>query len=382
MLALEIVFWAAVALLVHTHVGYPLSLWLLSRLRGSEDRDEASRPGRMAGPPPPHLSLIIAAHDEAEVVRARIDNALAMEYPRQALELVVASDGSSDATVALAREAGADVVLDLPRAGKIASQNMAAERASGQLLAFSDANALWRPDALAALVNRFDDPRVGYVCGQVVFRAPEGDNLEGAYWRYEMAVRELESRLAGVTAGNGAIYAVRRDAYLPLAPSRSHDLSFPVELTKRGWRAVYEPAAVAEEKLVPTLEGEFARKRRMMRGLWDIVVADRMVAPRAYSPLYLYELVSHRLLRYGSPLLHLVALGANLALLGQGWIYGVALALQLALLAAAAAGSFSSLLPFRVARYYVLVTASIAAGLWDRLRQGPPAAWEKAEGTR
>ena len=126
-----------------------------------------------------------------------------------------------------------------------------------------------------------------------------------------MAVRELESGLAGVTAGNGAIYAVRRADYIPLPPAGSHDLSFPFLLAKRGRRSLYVPRAGAEEKMVPTLEGELARKRRMMVGIWDIVVGERMLAPRGYPPLYAFELASHRLLRYASPFLHVVALGGQ-----------------------------------------------------------------------
>src|SRR5258705_7632257 len=129
-----------------------------------------------------------------------------------------------------------------------------------------------------------------------------------------MRVREMESALAGITAGNGAIYAVRASAYLPLAPSGSHDLSFPFGLAKRGLRSLYVPWAAAEEKMVPTLEGEFARKRRMMVGLWDIVVGERMLSPRGYTSVYAFELVSHRLLRYLTPFLHLVAFLTNLAL--------------------------------------------------------------------
>ena len=161
------------------------------------------------------------------MIAAKVANALALDYPRERLQLIVASDGSTDATVERARAAGADLVLDLPAGGKVAAQNAAAERAGGEILAFSDANSEWAPDALARLVEPFADPAVGYVCGQVRFVDEGGDNLEGAYWRYEMAVREMESALAGVTAGNGAIYAVRREAYLPLPPSGSHDLSFP-----------------------------------------------------------------------------------------------------------------------------------------------------------
>jgi cellulose synthase/poly-beta-1,6-N-acetylglucosamine synthase-like glycosyltransferase len=328
------------------------------------------------------VSLIIPAYDEQAVIAAKVENALALEYPRDRLQLIVASDGSSDATAERARRAGADLVLELPPGGKVAALNAGVERATGELLAFSDANSAWAPDALARLLEPFADPAVGYVCGRVRFTDPGGDNLEGAYWRYEMGVREMESALGGITAGNGAIYAVRRDAYIPLAPSGSHDLSFPFELAKRGLRSLYEPAARASEKMVPSLEGEFARKRRMMVGLWDIVVGEGMLRPRGYPPLFAFQLFSHRLLRYLSPFLHLLALLANAFLLGEGWFYVATFIAQLALLGAALLGRAVPLAPLRLARYYVMTTASIAAGFWDRRRRGAPGRWEKAEGTR
>jgi cellulose synthase/poly-beta-1,6-N-acetylglucosamine synthase-like glycosyltransferase len=374
--ALAILFWACAGLILYTHAGYPLVLRALVGLR----RRPTLRPGTWEESP--RVSLLVAAYDEEEAIAAKVANALALDYPRERLELIVASDGSADATAERARAAGADLVLDLPRGGKIAAQNAAAERASGEILAFSDANSLWRPDALRHLIEPFADPSVGYACGQVRFVEVGGGNLEGAYWRYEMAVREMESALAGVTAGNGAIYAVRASAYVPLAPSGSHDLSFPFELAKRGLRSLYVPWAGAEEKMVPTLEGEFARKRRMMVGLWDIVVGEGMLSPRGYSPLYAFELASHRLLRYLTPLLHAIVLVANIALLGEGWVYTATLATQLAVVASAILGRWLSLPPLRIARYYVMTTASIPAGLWDRFRHGPPGTWEKAEGTR
>jgi cellulose synthase/poly-beta-1,6-N-acetylglucosamine synthase-like glycosyltransferase len=376
MVALEIAFWTSVALLVHTHVGYPLALWVISRARRGSTQPFA--------PPmaPPMVSLIIAAHDEEAVIERKVRNALELEYPRDRLELIVSSDGSTDRTVELARSAGADLVLDLERVGKLGAQNAGAAQARGELLAFSDANAFWDTSALRRLVAPFGDPRVGYVCGQVRFSADGGSTEEGTYWRYEMAVRELESRLGGVTAGNGAIYAVRREAYLVLDPSRSHDLSFPFELTKSGWRAVYAPGALAEERMVPTIEGEFSRKRRMMSGLWDIVIRDGMLSPRGYGAMYAFEIYSHRVLRYATPLLHLIALGTNIALIGQGSVYGVMLAIQAAFLVCAGLGAVVPARPFRLAYYYLTVTASIAVGLWDRIRGRVPRAWEQAEGTR
>jgi glycosyl transferase family 2 len=370
---LELLFWASAGLLVYTHVGYPLALWALVRLR----RDRSAAP---AGAALPSVSLVIAAYDEEAVIAERVRNALALDYPRERLELIVASDGSSDRTAELAREAGADVVLDLPRAGKLAAQDEGVRRAGGDVLAFSDANAFWAPDALRRLVAPLADPRVGYACGEVRFTLEDGSNQEGLYWRYEMAVRRLESRLGGITAGNGAIYAVRRDAYF-LDDLRA-DLSFPFALAKRGLRAVDAPGAGAEERMVPSIEGEFRRKRRMMSRAWGTVLRGGMLSPRGYPPLFAWEIASHRVLRYASPFLHLVALGTNVALVGQGPVYVATLALQLGLVAAAALAPLVPAAPFRIARYYLAVTASIAVGLWDWLRGGTPALWEKAEGTR
>src|SRR5947207_1474622 len=255
-MALEVVFWAAAGLIVYAHLGYPLLLRGLVALFGEDV------PVPKPGDGLPVVSLIVAAHDEEEVIERKVANARSLDYPADRLQIVVASDGSTDRTAELARSAGADLVLELPRGGKVAALNAAVVHANGQILAFSDANSYWRSDALRLLVTRFRDERVGYACGRVRFEGGEGGNQEGLYWRYEMAVRSLETRLAGVTAGNGGIYAVRREAYIELDPSRGQDIGFPFELTKRGWRAVYAPAAVAEEKMAPTVEGEFRRKRR------------------------------------------------------------------------------------------------------------------------
>jgi cellulose synthase/poly-beta-1,6-N-acetylglucosamine synthase-like glycosyltransferase len=382
--ALVIVFWVCAGLLLYSLVGYGALLALLARLR---PRPAAPRP---ADPQPlPAVSVIVPAYAEQEVIGERVANLRELDYPRDRLELIVACDGSPDATAERARRAGADLVLDLPRGGKIRAQDAGVSRASGAIVAFSDANVSWRPDALRRLVTPFADPRVGYVCGDVRLIAPpdaprkrSGDNQEGLYWRYEMGLRALESRVRSVTGGNGAIYATRREAYLVVDPIMGHDLSFPFNMVKRGWRAVYAPEARASEKMVPTLEGEFARKRRMMSHTWPIVIRGGMLSPRGYDPLYALMIVSHRILRYLAPFLHLILLGASIALLGQGWVYAVALGLQVAVLAGALGAGALPARPLLIARYYVLTTCSLAAGLWDWLARGTQAGWEPAEGTR
>jgi glycosyl transferase family 2 len=374
--AVAVVFWVAVGLLVYAQVGYPLLLELLGRTRRGRGIGDAP------AAPEPSVSLVIAAHREAAIIEAKVANARALDWPAERLEVIVACDGSPDDTPARARAAGADVVLELPWGGKVRAQDAAVERAGGELLAFSDANALWEPGALRALAAAFADPVVGYVCGQVRFVNDGGTNQEGLYWRYEMAIRARESQLASVTGGNGAIYAVRPEAYLHVDPIMGHDLSLPFNMVKRGWRAVYAPAARATEKMVPTVEGEFARKRRMMSHAWPIVLRGGLLSPRGYPPLYALMVASHRLLRYATPFLHPVALVANAALLGHGWVYVATFAIQLAVLAAALAGRVVRVRPLLVARYYVLTTASMAAGLWDYLRHGTPAGWSPPEGTR
>jgi glycosyltransferase involved in cell wall biosynthesis len=426
--ALEIAFWFALGLIAWTQLGYALALAGADRLRGSRRRDrtaplhatgdpsQRSPEGGALSLPLPAVSLIVAAHDEAASITAKVANALALDYPRDQLEVIVACDGCTDATAARAREAGADLVLELPRGGKIRAQDAAVARARGEIVAFSDANAMWDAEALRALVGVFGGERdgdarnrarrartraytharrgpksrVGYACGQVRFEqrasGAGATNQEGLYWRYEMAVRALESRLSSITAGNGAIYATRREAYLVVDPIMGHDLSFPFNLVKRGWRAVYVPEARATEPMVPSIEGELARKRRMMSHTWPIVLRGGLLDPRGYPPGYAAMILSHRVLRYATPFLHALALALNVALVALGAtplaLYVAALALQLALFFGAGVGGFVRVRPLLVARYYVLTTASVALGLWDWLRHGTAASWEAAEGTR
>jgi glycosyltransferase involved in cell wall biosynthesis len=387
MIVVAVVFWVCVALLLYTHVGYPLALTAAAHVLAKAPAAPGARAaaGGTAAGEAPMVSLVIAAHDEGAVIAAKVANARALEWPPGRLEVIVCSDGSSDDTVDRARAAGADVVLDLPRAGKTRTQDAGAAAARGELLAFSDANSSWEPQALAALAGAFADRRVAYACGQVRFvQAGEGsraDNQEGFYWRYEMALRERESRLASVTAGNGAIYAVRHPNYMVIDAVMDHDLFFPFTLVKAGWRAVYVAQARASEKMVPSIEGEFARKRRMWGHVWPMVLRGGMLVPRGYGLLYGW-MMSHRMLRYAAPALHVVALVTNAILIGQGTVYVVCLVAQAALLLGALAAPLVRWRALLLARYYVLMNSALAAALWDYLRHGTPAAWETPEGTR
>jgi cellulose synthase/poly-beta-1,6-N-acetylglucosamine synthase-like glycosyltransferase len=383
--ALEIVFWASAVLIAWTQVGYAVALATLARVFAPT----ATVAERVrTNPPNQSVSLIVAAHDEQAVIAEKVANVLALDYPRELLRVIVACDGCSDATARRASDAGADLVLELPRGGKIVAQDTAVERSSGEIVVFSDANSLWEPDALRELVAAFADPHVGYACGQVRFvQGADGahaTNQEGVYWRYEMAQRTSESRLSSITAGNGAIYATRRESYIVVDPIMGHDLSFPFNMVKRGWRAVYVPSARATEKMVPSIEGEWRRKRRMMSHTWPIVLRGGMLSPRGYSFGYAAMIFSHRVLRYLTPFLHALAFLANVALVAGGTrgVYMVTLVVQVVIFASAGIGGLVRVRPLLIARYYFLTTLSAAAGLWDWLRHGTAASWEAAEGTR
>jgi len=360
---LKALFWGSLGALAWTHVAYPAAAGLLARVR--------TRPVRRSEVEPT-VSLIVAAFDEEAVIERRVANLLALDYPREKLEVVVTSDASTDRTEELAAAAGARVIRN-PRGGKVAAQDRAVRETSGEIVAFSDANATWAPDALRRLVGTFADPDVAYACGRLRLEAAEGGNREGLYWRFELWLREQESRLGSITGGNGSIYALRREDYVEVDPRFGHDLAFPYLQVQRGRRAVYEPEAVAFEKPTPTNETEYRRKVRMFEHCWLITLRGSML--RRLPPLYAAQVVSHRLLRYGSGLLHVVLLGTSVALAAGGPVYALVLGGQLVVLAAAAAG-------VGIARYYVLVTWATLVSLRNYLARGVPATWEAAEGTR
>jgi cellulose synthase/poly-beta-1,6-N-acetylglucosamine synthase-like glycosyltransferase len=363
-------FWASVAALGWAHVGYPLAAAAAARLRERRVRREDVLPD---------VSVIVAAHDEEAVIGSRLENLLALDYPSEQLEIVVASDASEDRTEdlveAVATREPRVHLLRCPRGGKVTAQNLAVRQTGGEIVAFSDANATWSRDALRRLVRSFADPAVGYVCGRLVLTDADGSNREGMYWRFETWLRAQESALGSVTGGNGAIYAVRRSDYIEVDPRFGHDLSLPYAMVQRGRRAVYDPEALAFERPTPEIETEYRRKVRMFEHCWLIVLRGKML--RGLPPVYLAEIVSHRHLRYASGLLHLLLLGTNVALVAEraGAVYDAALAAQAAFLALAAARA-------GLPRYYALITWATVVALWNYVRHGVPATWDAAEGTR
>jgi len=369
-------FWASLGGLAWTHVGYPVAMGVLARTR--------PRPVHKAEQTP-SVALVVSAHNEEAVIRRRIENALALDYPSDALQIVVASDGSTDLTDAIVGEIAAENhrvrLLQCPREGKVAAQHRSVRETSSDVLAFTDANSEWKPDALRSLVANLADDEVGYVCGQLRLESPDGANMEGAYWRYEMWVREQESTASSITAGNGAIYAVKRDAYVEDDPKFGHDFGFPYLMEQMGLRAVYEPAAVAVEKPAAEPEDEYGRKVRTISRALGHILTGRAFRPS--RPLYLAQLFSHRVLRYSTGILHIGLVVSNLMLVTRSRFYRVFLVLQLVDFGLAAAGKARLPVPgARLAYYYYVVTKATLSALVAYLRSGTPQTWDKAKGTR
>src|SRR5207247_4205592 len=232
MLALKIVFWTSLVLLIWTHVGYPLAAGLVARLRRRLVESSAIEPT---------VSVVIAAHNEEDVIERRVRNLLDLDYPADRLEILVASDASIDGTDEivdrLAVEEGRVKLVRCARAGKVSAQNRGLAVATGEIVAFSDANAVWQGDALRKLVRSFADPAGGYGTGRALYEPADGTNREGAYWRFELWVRAQESRLGSITAGNGPSYAVRRSHGVDIEPWCGHQPRRPYLLAQRRRRA-------------------------------------------------------------------------------------------------------------------------------------------------
>jgi cellulose synthase/poly-beta-1,6-N-acetylglucosamine synthase-like glycosyltransferase len=310
--AIEVLFWVCCLLTLHTYLLYPVFLFGASSAvqvwrdwRYLRTREERRRVVPAEPVEPPAVSLIIPAHNEERRLPDKFANLRALDYPSERLNVLFASDGSTDGTNALLRaaEGGHVEVLYLPaRFGKAGAINQAVVRARDGILVFSDAATLFRPDAVKKLVRHFAEPRVGVVCGALRFEASvESRQTEGVYWRYESMLRLMESRLGVTLTASGAIYAVRRECFVPFPPDTLvEDLLVPVNARRAGFRVVYDPDAVATDFAPPTVSGEFARRVRIATGSFG-ALGEILRGP--VDPLTAFAFFSHKLLRWILPFL-------------------------------------------------------------------------------
>jgi len=381
MTATGIIAWGAFAVFLYAYFGYPLLLRLLIRLR---------RPRPLAaGDIQPSVTMVVAAWNEERVIAEKTENTLALDYPSDRLDLIVVSDGSTDHTDEIvesyAQRTGRVRLLHTAgRQGKSVALNTGVPAARGEIVVLTDANAIFRQDAIARLVRAFSDPRVGAVSGELRYHRETGiGEGEGVYWRYEQAVKRCESALHSLLGANGSIYAIRKSLFRPVHPRDVNDFRIPYEVLLEGYWVVLEPEAVSFEHTAGGLWAEYRRKVRIMARAIPMMLALVWPTLARRRLLALWQLVSHKIMREIQGVFFLAALGGAAwgAVLCDRWL-SLFLAAQVALYLLGALGwalpSVSRWRPARLAAHYDMIALASVAALWLWLTGRVRATWAPA----
>ncbi len=375
----ELIFWSSVATLIYTYLGYPLLLAVASRLRPLPVRRQAAWT--------PVVTIIITAYNEELDLAAKLENTLALDYPAEKLEVIVASDCSADRTDEIAvsfAPRGVRWHRQRERRGKTAAQNAAVELARGEIILFSDATTLYRPDVLRVMMANFADPSIGCVAGRLLYVDPADSSVgRGArsYWSYETFLKERESRINSLIGVSGCLYAVRRAAYVPLYEEACSDFIIATKMVEQGLRTIYEPDAVCTEETNRRTDKEMRMRVRVIAQTFTDLWRHRAMLNPLRSGFYAVQLFSHKVLRYLMPVLLLAILGASIVLVGSSLWYAVALIAQLAFYVTAMlgfvlerAGIHHKLLA--LPQYFVLANAASLIAFYKFLWGERYARWE------
>lgn len=379
---LRLAFWIASGLVVYTYVGYPLLLLLISKLRGK--RPPAPVPDSL-----PSVSMIVAAYNEEAVLREKLENTARLEYPAGKLEVLVGSDGSTDATGTILREyaqrvPGLRAVLFPVRRGKASVVNDLVASAAGDILVFGDANTMYRPDAIRELVAPFADPVVGGTCGQneyVAERDTSGGHGEVSYWSYENTVKKLESAVGTLVGATGGIYALRRALFQPLPVDRlvQDDLVIPLRAVEAGYRISYVEGARAQERATGDVVVEYRRRARISATNYSsLSLVSRLLDPR--RGFIAFAFWSHKIIRWTVPLLLLVLAACSVALAPESAFFRGVVIAEVAFLVVALAGLVADRLnleigPLGSASFFLLLNVGLLVGFFRYLRGTQRSLW-------
>ena len=377
---MELAFWCLVAVVFYVYVGYPLILLILARRR------DIPAPGH--GEPLLSVTLLISAFNEEDCIADRLDNCLLLDYPTDLLEVIVISDASSDTTDSIVsgyEDRGIRLLRMEKRGGKTLGLNAGVDKARGHVVVFSDANSMYRPDALRALVARFADPVIGAVIGESSYVEPDSDagRSESLYWRYETLIKTLESRLGSVVGGDGAIYAVRRSLYTPMSAEALSDFMNPLQVVQMGYRCVYEPKALSYEETAGAFSKEYQRKVRIVNRAWRTLMSMKGLMNPFRFGLFSWEVISHKLLRWLVPGFLLSAFLINSLLLAQHPVYWVTFIAQFLFYGLAIAGALvrdrrDLARPLYIPYYFCLVNIASARGIVEAYRGETYTTWSTA----
>ncbi|HEV2862421.1 MAG TPA: glycosyltransferase family 2 protein [Pyrinomonadaceae bacterium] len=376
--AAEVVFWLGAAALFYAYVGYPALLLAVSTLR--------PRPVRKAEHTPP-VSVIITAYNEERDLAAKLENTLALDYPKDKVEIIVASDCSADRTDDIARSyapRGVRLHRQQVRRGKTAAQNAAVELARGDVLLFSDATTMYEPDVLRVMARSFADPTVGCVAGRLVYVDPAASGVgRGArsYWGYETFLKTHESRACSLIGASGCLYAVRRSAYVPLYEEACSDFIIATKMVEQGLRAVFEPDAVSTETTNSRSDRELRMRVRVIAQTYTDLWRHRAMLNPFRAGFYAVELLSHKVMRYAVPLFLAVVFASSAALAPRSWFYAAAFAAQALFYSAAGASFLLERAGVRVRllalpQYFVLANLAAVLAFFKFLRGERYARWE------
>jgi cellulose synthase/poly-beta-1,6-N-acetylglucosamine synthase-like glycosyltransferase len=379
-LAAEIIFWLSVAAFCYAYAGYPLLLVVVSRLRPRIVRRADWTPS---------VSVVITAYNEERDLAAKLENTLALDYPQDRLEVIVASDCSTDRTDAIAQEfaaRGVRLIRQPERLGKTAAQNAAVEQARGEIILFSDATTHYQPDVLRVMMPSFADQSIGCVAGRLIYVDPAQSSVgRGArsYWGYETLLKRHESRISSLIGVSGCLYAVRRAAYVPLYHEACSDFIIATKMVEQGLRAVYEPDAVCTEETHSRADKELSMRVRIITQTYTDLWRHRALMNPLRGGFYAVQLLSHKVLRYLVPVFLLITLIASALLAPRSLFYGVMFIAQLCFYLAAAlawalerAGMRLPLLA--LPQYFVLANLASLLAFYKFARGERYARWETA----
>jgi len=377
-IAMEMAFWLSAAALIYAYAGYPLLLFIVSIFRPLTVR---------AGDYQPTVSIIITAYNEELVLAAKLENTLALGYPHELIEIIVASDCSTDRTDDIVRKysrQGVKLVRQPERLGKTAAQNAAVAQAAGEIILFSDATSLYKTDVVRALIPNFADPTVGCVAGRLIYVDPSESRVgRGArsYWSYETFLKKHESRACSLIGASGCLYAVRRSAYVPLYHEACSDFIIATKMVEQGLRAVYEPNAICTEETNRRSDNELKMRVRVIAQTFTDLWRHRAMLNPIRSGFYAVQLLSHKVMRYLVPVFLLALLGASAILASDFLFYRTLLACQLA---GYACGTIAWLLDrmgkrsrlLALPQYFLLANVASVIAIFKFLRGERYARWE------
>ena len=379
---MDIIFWTSAALLGYIYLGYPMAVRLIVLFSNKTVKKALYLP---------HVTIVIAAYNEEKTLRATVENKLALDYPKENMEIIVVSDGSTDRTDAIVEEyepMGVRLMRQEHRRGKTAALNRAIQESRGEIIVFSDANSLYAVDALNHLTANFADKSVGYVTGKLTYGKQEGTNVgDGCsrYMRYENFLRKAETGIGSIVGVNGGIDAVRNVLYEPMSPDQIPDFILPLKVVEKGYRVVYDPDAILKEDALETSSDEYRMRVRVaLRSLHAIRDMKHLLNPFRFG-LFSWQFLSHKALRYLAFVLLLAAFICNLLLIREGKVYQASLFAQSAFYIFAFTGWYLELEGkklgiFYVPYYFCLLNVSSAHAFLKMLKGIRQETWEPRKG--